>query len=509
VHGLRFPLKMNGGQATDSLAPGTVLDGRYRIEQEIARGGMGIIYRATHITLDLPRAVKLITPQFARDRRYLERFRIEATAAARIDHPNVVAVHDFGEVDGAPYLVMQYVEGVDLERLVAREGRLAPRRALALLAQISDGLDAAHAMGVVHRDVKPGNILVVGAPGSERALLTDFGLAKQLSDGPAGQSELFGGTLEYAAPEQMEGKDVDPRTDVYSLGCVLLFMVTGRTPGIGHLWGQSEDVPIPPEVEEVIARARSGDPESRYATPKDFTRAVFDAARRTSPTERKPPSDTAPPYRPAGETRLRPRPVRPAPPPEPEPEPSLWERHRAWWIALAAVLVLALAGGAGALVASGGSDPKPTPTPTPSPPPTASPAPTETPSPEPTETQTPEPTTAPASAQQRAVEAAVRRHWQLIETGSYGAAFDRFAPELQRAQSRARWIAGQRRDGLYVARVDVEPTILSPTTATARVVRLRTNATRSGCHEWSGTYELRRISGAWRISKADLTSRKC
>jgi serine/threonine-protein kinase len=513
VHGLRFPLEMNGGQATDSLAPGTVLDGRYRIEREIARGGMGIIYRATHITLDLPRAVKLITPQFARDRRYLERFRIEATAAARIDHPNVVAVHDFGEVDGAPYLVMQYVEGVDLERLVAREGRLAPRRALALLAQISDGLDAAHAMGVVHRDVKPGNILVVGAPGSERALLTDFGLAKQLGDGPGGQSELFGGTLEYAAPEQLGGKEVDPRTDVYSLGCVLLFMVTGRTPGIGHLWGQSEDTPIPPEVEEVIARARSGDPESRYASPREFTRAVFAAAKRTSPTAR-PPREAAPAtdFTPAGETRLRPRPVRPTPPPEPEPEPGLWERWRAWWIALAAVLALALAGGAGALVASGGSDPKPTPTPTPtqSPAPTASPEPTETPfTPEPTETQSPEPTPAPATAQERAVEAAVRRHWRLIEAGNYGAAFDRFAPELQRAQSRARWIAGQKRDGLYVAQVDVEPAILSPTTATARVVRLRTNASRSGCHTWSGTYELRKIEGAWRISKAALTSRKC
>src|SRR5919201_5173329 len=107
---------MKGGQAVDSLAPGTVLDARYRIEEEIARGGMGVIYRATHLTLDLPRAVKLITPQFARDARYLERFRTEATAAARIGHPNVVTVHDFGEVDGSPYLVMQYVDGVDLQR---------------------------------------------------------------------------------------------------------------------------------------------------------------------------------------------------------------------------------------------------------------------------------------------------------------------------------------------------------------------------------------------------------
>ena len=519
---------MDGGQATDSLAPGTVLDGRYRIEEEIARGGMGIIYRATHITLDLPRAVKLITPQFARDRRYLERFRIEATAAARIDHPNVVAVHDFGEVDGTPYLVMQYVEGVDLERLVAREGRLAPRRALALLAQISDGLDAAHAMGVVHRDVKPGNILVVGEPGQERALLTDFGLAKQLTATPTGQSELFGGTLEYAAPEQLGGKAVDPRTDVYSLACVLLFMVTGTTPGIGHLWGGSEATPIPPEVEAVIARARSGNPEDRYTSAQEFTRAVFAAAKRTSPTARAavgPATEATrelapeagpvtPTRRTAGETRLRPRPVRRTPPAEPESEPSVWERWRPWWIALAAVLLLALAGVAGALVASGGSDPKPTPTPTPAqttPAPTATPSPTETPPPEPTQTQTPEPTQtpAPASAQERAVDAAVRRHWRLLEAGRYGAAFDRFAPALERAQGRSRWISQQRRDGLYAADVDVAPAILSPTTATARIVRLRTNAARSGCHDWSGTYELQKIAGTWRISKADLISRKC
>jgi len=103
----------------------------------------------------------------------------------------------------------------------------------------------------------------------------------------------------------------------------------------------------------------------------------------------------------------------------------------------------------------------------------------------------------------------VQRHWRLIEAGRYGAAFDNFAPELQRAQSRARWIAGQRRDGLYAAEVDVAPAILSPATATARVIRLRTNAARTGCHTWSGTYELRKIAGAWRISKADLTSRKC
>ena len=527
-----------GGQAVDSLTPGTVLDGRYRIDEEIARGGMGVIYRATHLTLDLPRAVKLVTPQFARDHRYLERFRVEATAAARIEHPNVVTVHDFGEVDGAPYLVMQYVEGVDLERLVEREGRLKPQRALSLLAQIADGLDAAHAMGVVHRDVKPSNILVVG----DRALLTDFGLAKQLTDRPTGQSELVGGTLEYAAPEQMEGKDVDPRTDVYSLGCVFLFMLTGRTPGIGHLWGDkpADDVPLPPEIEAVIARARSRDLDARFPSAGACARAALDAARRVASAQtrpstapnRRPTTATVPdrtvatealepsPSRPVvdheagsgGETRLRPRRPPAAPPPDEDEPPGRMERWRPWLIALAAVLLLGLAGLAGALVARGGDDPAPTPTATPTATPTPSPTPTETPipTPSPTETPTPEPTAVPDVSAERAVERAVLRHWRAIETGNYDLAYDRLAPDLQKAfQGRTRWIRAIRRDGLYSVDIAVEPTLTTEKTATARVVRMRTRAARTGCKDWSGTYTLRKVNDAWRISKAGVKSRKC
>ena len=548
-----------GGPAVDALNRGTVLDGRYRIEEEIARGGMGVIYRAIHVTLDLPRAVKLITPQFARDHRYLERFRVEATAAARIEHPNVVTVHDFGEVDGAPYLVMQYVEGVDLERLVEREGRLKPQRALSLLAQIADGLDAAHAMGVVHRDVKPSNILVVG----DRALLTDFGLAKQLTDRPTGQSELVGGTLEYAAPEQMEGKGVDPRTDVYSLGCVFLFMLTGRTPGIGHLWGDkpADDVPLPPEIEAVIARARSRDLDARFPSAGACARAALDAARRVASAQTRPstapgtatrrrrpktsstgtaelsPRAAAPSPDPAaaspvaaampaadetaptealgaraGETRLRPRRPPAAPPPDEDEPPGRMERWRPWLIALAAVLLLGLAGLAGALVARGGDDPAPTPTATPTATPTPSPTPTETPipTPSPTETPTPEPTVVPDVSAERAVERAVLRHWRAIETGNYDLAYDRLAPDLQKAfQGRTRWIRAIRRDGLYSVDIAVEPTLTTEKTATARVVRMRTRAARTGCKDWSGTYTLRKVNDAWRISKAGVKSRKC
>jgi hypothetical protein len=164
------------------------------------------------------------------------------------------------------------------------------------------------------------------------------------------------------------------------------------------------------------------------------------------------------------------------------------------------------------VVFAGGEEPKPKPTPvataTATPSPTPSPEPTQTPTEVPTETPTPtpEPTAAPA---ERAVERAIVRHWRAIQSGSYAAAYDRFAPNLQDAEARARWIQAQKRDGLVDFDLEVDPVITSPTTATARVVKLRTDAVRSGCHDWSGTYELRRIGGTWRISKAGLKSTKC
>jgi hypothetical protein len=190
-----------------------------------------------------------------------------------------------------------------------------------------------------------------------------------------------------------------------------------------------------------------------------------------------------------------------------------WRRWRPWLIGGGVVLLLVLAGIAGALVARGRSEPAPTPTPTA----TVSPAPTETasPSPEPTESPvetTPEPTKTPrpADTAAAAVERAVKRHWQAIASGHYASAFDRLAPELQNAsRGRARWIADARRDGLYSVDVDVDPVVTSSTTATARVVRLRTNASRSGCHDWTGAYTLRKIAGVWRLSKAALQSHRC
>jgi serine/threonine-protein kinase len=360
-------------------------------------------------------------------------------------------------------------------------------------------------MGVVHRDVKPSNILVVG----ERALLTDFGLAKRVSGRTGTQSELLGGTLEYAAPEQLEGKPVDARTDVYSLGSSMLFVLTGRAPGIGHLWGENELPSLPPALEAVLARARARDPSERYASTGELARAALAAAKGGGMVV-----PARGPAQPAGQTRLRARPVPlPPPPPEPEPEPAgVWQRWRLPILALSGGILLGLAGVAGALVTRD-EPPKPTPTPAPSPTPTVviTPTPSPTPTEAPTETPTPEPTPTedPVSDEQRRVERAVARHWRAIENGNYEAAYDRFAPELQQDNGRARWIAAQRRDGREAVELEVEPEVTSDTRATARVVFLRTRAEGSGCNNWSGTYVLRKIDGAWRISEADLERREC
>jgi len=518
-------------QLSDCLAAGLVLDGRYRIEEEIARGGMGVVYRATHVRLDCARAVKLITPRYAQDREYLERFHREATAAAGIEHPHVVAVHDCGEVEGRPYLVMQYVEGVDLQRLIDRDGALERERALRLLCQIADALDAAHALGVVHRDVKPSNILVVRRGSAEQALLTDFGLAEQLTQRSRAASGLWGGTLEYASPEQVEGGAVDARSDVYSLGCVLHHVMTATPPGAAQLYSALAPIGgngshLADELNAVVARARERDPERRYASAGELARAALAAAR---------------PGPEAAQTRLLPR--RPAADPLPgdEREPSaggVW-RSRAL-AALAGVIVLGLVAGAGALIARNRSDapaplpspaasptrtetaersptarPSATPSPTPSPTPTETAAPSPTPTPSPTATPTATATSTPTPgageqlARSRSVERAVQRHWALIKNGEYRAAYARFAPALQARFPRSAWIAGLKRDGLYRVEVNVDVTLGSPSTAGARIVVLRTVAAGSGCHAWTGSYALQRIDWVWRISDSHLTRHPC
>jgi DNA-binding beta-propeller fold protein YncE len=239
------------------LAIGETLAG-YRIDALIARGGMGVVYRATHLSLERSVALKVISGELAGREGFRERFLRESRLAARLDHPAVVPVYDAREVDGELIVAMRLVEGGDLRRTIDREGPLPPARAIALLGQVAEALDAAHAAGIVHRDVKPHNILVDG----DRAYLSDFGLAKALDESGAQSGASVVGTAEYMSPEQWRGGTVGPAADVYSLGCVLYEALTGIVP-FARKEADSEPE-IPAGLDEVIERAAAKDPDQRY-----------------------------------------------------------------------------------------------------------------------------------------------------------------------------------------------------------------------------------------------------
>ena len=206
---------------------GTQLAG-YRIDGVVGRGGMGVVYRATELALDRPVALKLIAPELADDRSFRERFLRESRLAASLDHPGILPVYAAGEAGGGElYLATRYVDGSDLRAVLQEEGTLPPGRALALVGQVAEALDAAHRRGLVHRDVKPGNILV---DASDHCYLCDFGLTKLLADGGTTGSGVLAGSLDYLAPEQIRRGEVDGRTDGYALGCVLYECLSGAPP---------------------------------------------------------------------------------------------------------------------------------------------------------------------------------------------------------------------------------------------------------------------------------------
>jgi DNA-binding beta-propeller fold protein YncE len=240
----------------------------YRIDALIARGGMGVVYRATHLGLERPVALKVIARELADRRGFRERFLRESRLAARLDHPSVVPIYDSREVDGELLVAMRLIEGGDLRQLLDREGPLPPGRALDLLSQVADALDAAHAAGVVHRDVKPHNILVEGG----RAYLSDFGLAKAFDQTGAASSASVVGTAQYMSPEQWRGDSVGPSADVYSLGCVLYEALTGIAPF------EREEADTEPEIpagmEEAIRRAVAKDPAKRYRSAGELMAAA-------------------------------------------------------------------------------------------------------------------------------------------------------------------------------------------------------------------------------------------
>src|SRR3954451_2499508 len=249
---------------------------------------MGIVYRATQLSLGRPVALKLIAPERASDAGFRERFERESRLAAAIDHPNVIPVYGAGEEAGHLYLVMRYVAGTDLQALLARDRRLDPERAAAIVGQVAAALDAAHAAGLVHRDVKPANVLL----GGEHAYLADFGLTRvAMSDDRMTTTGHWLGTVDYMAPEQFEGGAVDARADVYALGCVLHTALTGETPFprgtvpatmLAHLSDPpprpSAALGVPQGFDRVVARALAKQPADRYPSAGDLARAGRAAA---------------------------------------------------------------------------------------------------------------------------------------------------------------------------------------------------------------------------------------
>ncbi|OUC94981.1 serine/threonine-protein kinase [Streptomyces swartbergensis] len=268
----------------------------YRIEQEIGRGGMAVVYRARDLRLERTVALKLLAPELARNDTFRRRFTHESRAAAAIDHPHIVPVFEAGETDGVLYIAMRFVAGSDLRHLLDREGPLPPATAVRVAAQVASALDAAHDHGLVHRDVKPGNILVSRGTDSdhpEHVYLTDFGLTKKsLSLTGFTTVGQFVGTLDYVAPEQISGRPVDARCDVYGLACVVYEILAGHPPflrddDMALLWAHQYDDPppltqarpdLPPQVDPVFAKALAKRPDDRYPSCLDLVAALRAAA---------------------------------------------------------------------------------------------------------------------------------------------------------------------------------------------------------------------------------------
>jgi len=267
----------------DGLEPGSEFAG-HLIDAEIGRGGMGVVYRARHLALDRVRALKVLAPELSADEDYVARFRRESRLAASVEHPNLVTVHHAGEESGRLYMSMKFIDGVDLGRLLA-DGALPTDRAMRILADVAGALDAAHAQGLIHRDVKPENILLGGDLDSERAYLTDFGIGTlaDASDRRATKLTTRGvvlGSTDYIAPEQIRDEDLDGRADIYSLACVAFHMLTGSPPFAGetHLAvlaahgsaprprASLAGVGVPPAVDGVLSSAMAIDPDDRPAS---------------------------------------------------------------------------------------------------------------------------------------------------------------------------------------------------------------------------------------------------
>jgi serine/threonine protein kinase len=264
--------------------------GPYILTAVLGRGGMGVVYRAFDTVKGRTVALKVLIPELAADRAFQDRFRRESKRAARLSEPHIIPIHDYGQIDGRLFIDMRLVEGTDLATLLDRDGPMPPPAAAWIMAQVAAALDAAHAGGLVHRDVKPSNVLITGQGKSMPfAYLIDFGIARLISSASMSTSSTVG-TVAYMAPERFTGSPGDRHADVYSLACVLFECLTGRPPFSGEMvavmWAQLNAVPpapstlrpgLPPAVDEVVARGLAKDPARRYGSAGELAEAILAA----------------------------------------------------------------------------------------------------------------------------------------------------------------------------------------------------------------------------------------
>jgi Protein kinase domain len=297
------------------LVPGDQVAG-YQIQAELGRGGMAVVYRALDLRLGRPVALKVLAPELGQDEAFRQRFIRESRAAAGVDHPHIIPVFEAGESAGVLFIAMRYVSGGDVRSLIEAGGPLSPSLVAEIASQVAAALDAAHARGLVHRDVKPGNILLGQATGigHEHVYLSDFGLSKySLTPSTITSTGQFMGTLDYVSPEQIQGHPVDGRADQYALACAVVEMLTGAPPfhradTMALMWAQLHATPprltdrrpeLPPVVDQVIGRALAKSPASRYPSCSAFAEALTAAC--AALPDAGPPTARADPIAPSAE----------------------------------------------------------------------------------------------------------------------------------------------------------------------------------------------------------------